>query len=145
MKCKKSNDKISIPFKQFWKTVRKNIGNLRELSKVIIKFCTIMSYTNSRTHSLTIKHKNMPGWHPVEYKTRHVSLPLLKIVHSLSHLHGVLQISGVNSNTIVRFLDHDFIMQCEISPIWGRFPLIYTFDTTKVHHISTSALFDLLT
>jgi len=52
---------------------------------------------------------------------------------------------GVNSDTTVRFADTDFLMECEISAIWRRFPLIVAFYKLKVRHISSFGLFDLLT
>jgi len=39
----------------------------------------------------------------------------------------------------------DFLLECKISAIWRRFPLIFAFYILNVRHISTSALFDLLT
>jgi len=39
----------------------------------------------------------------------------------------------------------DFLLECKISAIRGRFPLIFAFQMLKVRHISTSGLFDLLT
>jgi len=37
---------------------------------------------------------------------------------------GYLWTSGVNLNTAVRFADPDFRLECKISAIWRRFPLI---------------------
>ena len=54
-----------------------------------------------------------------------------------------LCISGVNLDT-VRFADPDFLLECKISAIWRRFPLIFAFYILNVRHISTSGLFDLL-
>ena len=44
--------------------------------------------------------------------------------------------------TSVRFADHDFLLECKISAIWRRFPLIFAFYMLNVCHISTSGLFD---
>jgi len=52
---------------------------------------------------------------------------------------------GVKSNTIIRFPDPDFLTEYEILAMWGGFPLISAFYVQKIHHISTSGLFDLLT
>ena len=41
--------------------------------------------------------------------------------------------------------DPDFLLECKISAIWRRFPLIFAFYMLNVRHISTSGLFDLLT
>jgi len=38
-----------------------------------------------------------------------------------------------------------FLLECKISAIWWRFPLIFPFYIPNVSHISTSGLFDLLT
>jgi len=38
---------------------------------------------------------------------------------------GYLWTSGVNLDTAVRFLDPDFLLECKISAIWRRFPLIF--------------------
>ena len=35
--------------------------------------------------------------------------------------------SGVNLDTAVRFADPDFLLECKISAIWRRFPLIFAF------------------
>ena len=51
--------------------------------------------------------------------------------------------SGVNLDTVVRFADHDFLLECKISAIWRRFPLIFAFYMLNVGHIPTSGLFDL--
>ena len=40
---------------------------------------------------------------------------------------GYLCISGVNLDSAVRFADRDFLLECEISAIWQRFPLIFAF------------------
>jgi len=40
--------------------------------------------------------------------------------------------SGVNLDTAVRFLDPDFLLECKISAIWRRFPLIIAFYILKV-------------
>jgi len=45
----------------------------------------------------------------------------------------------------VRFLDPDFLVECEISAIWRRFLFIIAFYILNVRHIPTSGLFDLLT
>ena len=47
----------------------------------------------------------------------------------------------------IRFLDPDldFVIGHAISAIRGRFLLIFALDKLNVHHISTSALVDLLT
>ena len=58
---------------------------------------------------------------------------------------GYLCTSGVNLDTAVRFADPDFLLGCNISAIWRRFPLIIAFYILNVRHISTSGLFDLLT
>jgi len=58
---------------------------------------------------------------------------------------GYLCTSGVNLDTAVRFADSDFLLECKISAIWRRFPLIFAFYILHVRHISTSGLFDLLT
>ena len=50
---------------------------------------------------------------------------------------GYLWTVGVNPGTVVRFPNHDFLAECDISVIWD----IYTalgFHLLKVHHISTS-------
>ena len=57
---------------------------------------------------------------------------------------GYLWTSGINLNTTVRFADPDFLLECKISAIWRRFPLIIAFYILNVRHISTSGLFDLL-
>jgi len=46
--------------------------------------------------------------------------------------------SGVNLDTAVRFADLDFLLECKISAIWRRFPLIFAFYILNVRHISTS-------
>ena len=46
--------------------------------------------------------------------------------------------SGVNSDTAVRFADPDFVLECKISAIWRRFPLIFAFYILNVRHIFTS-------
>ena len=58
---------------------------------------------------------------------------------------GNLWTSGVNLDTSVRFADPDFLLECKISAIWRRFPLIIAFYILNVRHISTSGLLDLLT
>jgi len=58
---------------------------------------------------------------------------------------GYLRTSGVNLDTAVRFPDPDFLLECKISAIWPRIPLIFAFYILNVRHISTSGLFDLLT
>ena len=58
---------------------------------------------------------------------------------------GYLCTSGVNLDTTVRFPDSDFLLECKISAIWRRFPLIFAFYILNVRHISSSGLFDLLT
>ena len=40
---------------------------------------------------------------------------------------GYLWTSGVNLDTAVRFADPDFLLECKISAIWRRFPLIFAF------------------
>ena len=45
----------------------------------------------------------------------------------------------------VRFAVPDFPVECNISAIWRRFPLIFAFCMPNVRHISISGLFDLLT
>jgi len=45
----------------------------------------------------------------------------------------------------LRFADPDFLLECKISAIWRRFPLIFALYILNVRHISTSALLDLLT
>ena len=50
----------------------------------------------------------------------------------------------VNLDTAVRFADPDFLLECKISAIWRRFPLIFAFYMLNVRHISTSGLFDLV-
>jgi len=47
-------------------------------------------------------------------------------------------------DTAVRFADSDFLLECKISAIWRRFPLIFAVYIPNVRHISTSGLFDLL-
>jgi len=42
------------------------------------------------------------------------------------------------------FADPDFLLECKISAIWRRFPLIFAFYMLNARHISTSGLFDLL-
>jgi len=39
----------------------------------------------------------------------------------------------------------DFLLECKISAIWRRSPLIFALYILNVRHISTSGLFDLLT
>ena len=56
---------------------------------------------------------------------------------------GYLWTSGVNLDTAVRFADPDFLLECKMSAIWRRFPLIFAFYMPNVRHISTSGLFDL--
>ena len=51
---------------------------------------------------------------------------------------GNLWTSGVNLDTIVRFADPDFLLECQIPAIWRRFPLIIAFYILNVRHISTS-------
>ena len=58
---------------------------------------------------------------------------------------GYLWTSGVNLDTAVRFADPDFRLECKISAIRRRFPLIFAFYILNVRHISTSGLFDLST
>jgi len=53
--------------------------------------------------------------------------------------------SGVNLDTAVQFPDPEFLLECKMSAIWRRFPLISAFYILNVRHISTSGLFDLLT
>ena len=48
------------------------------------------------------------------------------------------ELRGVNLDTAVRFLDPDFPLECKISGIWCRFPLIIAFYILNVRHISTS-------
>ena len=57
---------------------------------------------------------------------------------------GYLWTSGVNLDTAIRFADPDFLLECKMSAIWRRFPLIFVFYMLNVCHISTSGLFDLL-
>jgi len=38
---------------------------------------------------------------------------------------GYLWTSGVNSDSAVRFADPDFLLECKITAIWRRFPLIF--------------------
>jgi len=40
---------------------------------------------------------------------------------------GYLCTSGVNLDTAIRFADPDFLLECKISAIWERFPLIFAF------------------
>jgi len=65
--------------------------------------------------------------------------------HAHKRLFMNLWTSGVNLDTAVRFADPDFLLECKISAIWWRFPLIFAFYMPNVRHISTSGLFDLLT
>jgi len=58
---------------------------------------------------------------------------------------GYLWTSGVNLDTAVRFPYPDFLLECKISAIWRRFPLIFAFHMLNVRHISTSGLLDVLT
>ena len=58
---------------------------------------------------------------------------------------GYLDASGENSDIGIWFLDSDFLIDGEISAIWGRFQLICSSDKLKVRHISISSLFDILT
>jgi len=58
---------------------------------------------------------------------------------------GYLWTSGVNFDTAVRFANTHFSLQCKISAIWRRFPLIFAFYMPNVRYISTFGLFDLLT
>jgi len=58
---------------------------------------------------------------------------------------GYLLNFGVNLDTAVRFAEHYFLLECKISAIWRRLPLIFAFYMLDVRHISTSGLFDLLT
>jgi len=53
--------------------------------------------------------------------------------------------SCVNLDTAVQFADPDFLVECKISAIWRRFPLIFAFCMPNVRHISTSGLFDQMT
>jgi len=48
---------------------------------------------------------------------------------------GYLWTSGVNLDTAVRFADPDFLLECKISAIWRRFPLIFAFYMLNVRHI----------
>jgi len=43
------------------------------------------------------------------------------------HRNGYLWTSGVNLDSAVRFADPDFLLECKISAIWRRFPLILRF------------------
>jgi len=45
----------------------------------------------------------------------------------LMRRNGYLWTSGVNLDTAVRFADPDFLLECNISAIWRRFPLISHF------------------
>jgi len=56
---------------------------------------------------------------------------------------GYLRTSGVNVDTAIRFADPDFLLECKISAIWRRFPLIFAFYMPNVRHISTSGLLTL--
>jgi len=58
---------------------------------------------------------------------------------------GYLWTSCVNLDTAVQFADPDFLVECKISAIWWRFPLIFAFYILNVRHISTSGLFDQMT
>ena len=51
---------------------------------------------------------------------------------------GYLWTSGINLDTAVPFADPDFLVECKISAIWRRFPLIIAFYILNVRHISTS-------
>jgi len=51
---------------------------------------------------------------------------------------GYLWTSSINLDTAVRFTDPDFLLECKISAIWRRFPLIFAFYMPNVRHISTS-------
>jgi len=51
---------------------------------------------------------------------------------------GHLWTSGVNLDTAVRFADTDFLLECKITAIRRRFPLIFAFYMPNVRHISTS-------
>ena len=53
---------------------------------------------------------------------------------------GYFWTSGVNVDTTIRFPDPDFPLECKISAIWRRFPLIFAFYILNVRHISTSGL-----
>jgi len=57
---------------------------------------------------------------------------------------GYLCSSGVNLDNAVRFIDPDHLLECKISVIWRRFPLIFAFHMLNIRHISTSGLFHLL-
>ena len=57
--------------------------------------------------------------------------------HFQQHLHCAWT-SGVNLDTAVRFADPEFLLECKISAIWRRFPLIFAFYMPNVRHISTS-------
>jgi len=69
---------------------------------------------------------------------------VLVIVHE-----SVLSTGGVPAMkpeaTAIRFTDPDFLLKCEISAIWRRFPLFFAFYMLIVRHISTSGSFHLLT
>jgi len=48
---------------------------------------------------------------------------------------GYLWTSGVMLDTTVRFADPDFLLECKISAIWRRFPLIFAFYMPNVRTI----------
>ena len=73
---------------------------------------------------------------------------LTRVVPDKGPLNGCVCVcvcSGVNLDTAVRFADPDFLLECKISAIWRRFPLIFALYILNLRHISTSGLFDLLT
>jgi len=51
---------------------------------------------------------------------------------------GYLWTFGVNLDTAFRFADTDFLLECKISAIDRRFPLIFALYMLNVRHISTS-------
>jgi len=53
---------------------------------------------------------------------------------------GYLWTSGVKWDTTVRFPDPGFLLECKISAIWRRYPLIIAFYMPNARYISTSGL-----
>ena len=73
-------------------------------------------------------------------------IAIISVVNSYPQLTAIIVKKKLNSlDTAVQFADPDFLLECKISAIWRRFPLIFAFYMLNVRHISTSGLSDLLT
>ena len=77
--------------------------------------------------------------HRVKTADKRLTLSFLLLTFVLRmRRNGYLWTSGVNLDTAVRFADPDFLLECKISAIWRRFPLILAFYMPNVRHISAS-------